>query len=138
MKVSVKENDDIHCVKFRIQISSSNPEETFFPTAEEIEHAMDESCYDFGEENHGTNRHWVYSDPIDSYHLRRRAYGNTAFIVEATNHKTDEWLPNEEDIERVMNNSGIVDDGNAITVTEIFRTISQEEMRDIRLGKILP
>jgi hypothetical protein len=134
MKVSVKENDDIHCVKFRIQISSSNPEETFFPTAEEIEHAMDESCYDFGEENHGTNRHWIYSDPIELRGKRTRL----AFIVEATNHKTDEWLPNEEDIERVMNNSGIVDDGNVITVTEIFRTISQEEMRDIRLGKILP
>jgi hypothetical protein len=134
MKVTLQDNNDIHCVKFRLDIISDNPEETFFPTAEDIEGIMDSSSYDFGEEDLiGINRHFVHS----TYVGNNRGISSDTFIIEVTNYKTDEWLPNEEDIERVMEKSRIVDDGNYFIVTEIFRTISKEEMRDIKLNEIL-
>lgn len=147
MKVTLQDNNDIHCVKFRLDIISDNPEETFFPTAEDIESIMDSSSYDFGEEDLiGINRHFVHStyglitdEDFETFKqfLKKEKFSSDTFIIEVTNYKTDEWLPNEEDIERVMEKSRIVDDGNYFIVTEIFRTISKEEMRDIKLNEIL-
>ncbi len=136
MKVTVQENNDIHCVRFRLDIISDNPEETFFPAHRAhvmIEKSMDGISHDFGEGLIGINRHFVHSIPSDS--IPSGLYGKVSFIIEVTNYKTDEWLPTEENIKNVL--SDTIDYSNKFIVTEIFRTISKKEMRDIKLNEIL-
>lgn len=68
---------------------------------------------------------------MDSYSEKE-----VVFIIEVSNDETDEYLPNEGDIEHAMEYSGWIDEWNRFYASEVSRTVAKAVRRENKLTQL--
>ena len=132
-KVLLEDNDNIHCVKFKLTFKpdeyghddedeDDELDDDYFPDESDVEYALENSMLD------QDNDYLVYVDKITDE--------EAVFIVEVSNKETDEYMPTAEDIEHAMEYSGAIDEWNMFYAELISETISKSQYRDEKLTEI--
>jgi hypothetical protein len=121
-KVLLEDHNNTHCIKFKLTFKHDDDDESYFPDESDIDYALDNSMLD------QDNEYLVYEYKITDKKV--------VFIVEVTNDETNEYLPNEEDIEHVMEYSDVIGECNILYIETTFKTITRSQYRDEKLTEI--
>lgn len=134
-KIILEDNDNIHCVKFKLTFKPDDNDydeedydeddeldDDYFPSESDVEYALENSMLD------QDNSYLTY--------VRKITDKKAVFIVEVTNAETNEYMPTAEDIEHAMEYSGAIDEWNTFYAEKISETISKSQHRDEKLIEI--
>jgi hypothetical protein len=123
--IYLEDNDNIYTSKFKITFENQEDDEDVdFPDDEDINYCLDNSYGDLDEDN----------DYVA--YQKKSTRKKVVFVVEVSNEETDEYMPSEDDLERVIEYGADIDESLHFYVEQTHRTISKAEAREEKLNKI--